>query len=148
MCHTLDVWLNRFLRTRAIWSKQTGWHENCFNKKVCNCSAPTTEVHIHNILIHTNTSSRSLNFICTIYIKNSNWRKEVGIAIKNNETSSEFKPVRNSYCIDLTLYRTRTREIGHHSPSAPTQSSMSFNGLELGLTLEFKRKPQANQANS
>ena len=64
MCHTPDVWLNRFVHTRAIWSKQTGWHENWnFNKKVCSCSAATTEVHIHKILIHTNTSSRSLNFI-------------------------------------------------------------------------------------
>ena len=36
---------------------------------------------------------------------------------------------------------TCTRVIGHHSPSVPTQSSMSFNGLELGLLLEFESKP-------
>ena len=30
-------------------------------------------------------------------IKNSNWRKEVGIAIKSKETSSQFESVRNSY---------------------------------------------------
>ena len=29
--------------------------------------------------------------------KNSNLRKEVGIAIKSKETSSQFKSVRNSY---------------------------------------------------
>ena len=31
------------------------------------------------------------------YIKNSNLRKEVGIAIKSKETSSQFESVRNSY---------------------------------------------------
>ena len=30
-------------------------------------------------------------------IKNSNLRKEVGIAIKSKETSSQFESVRNSY---------------------------------------------------
>ena len=33
----------------------------------------------------------------TRYIKNSNLRKEVGIAIKSKETSSQFESVRNSY---------------------------------------------------
>ena len=36
--------------------------------------------------------------------------------------------------------RTRTRVLGHHLPSARTQSSVSFNGLELGLELELDRK--------
>ena len=37
---------------------------------------------------------------------------------------------------------THTRVLGHHSPSAQTPSSVSFNGLELGLKigLELKRK--------
>ena len=38
-------------------------------------------------------------------------------------------------------HRIYTRVIGHHSPSAQTQLSMSFNGLELGLELELERKP-------
>ena len=48
------------------------------------------------------------------------------------------------YGIDLTQCCTHKRVIGHHSPSARTQLSMSFNGLELGLALEFRRKPQAS----
>ena len=47
----------------------------------------------------------------------------------------------SSYGTDLMQRRTRTRVIGHHSPSAPTRSSMPFNGLELTLALELKRKP-------
>ena len=35
--------------------------------------------------------------INTRCIKNSNLRKEVGIAIKSKETSSQFESVRNSY---------------------------------------------------
>ena len=35
---------------------------------------------------------------------------------------------------------TRMRVLGHHSPSARTQSSVSFNGLELRFELELKRK--------
>ena len=35
--------------------------------------------------------------IYTRCIKNSNLRKEVGIAIKSKETSSQFESVRNSY---------------------------------------------------
>ena len=31
------------------------------------------------------------------YIKNSNLRKEVGIAIKSKETSNQLESVRNSY---------------------------------------------------
>ena len=41
-----------------------------------------------------------LNSFLLIYtrcIKNSNLRKEVGIAIKSKETSSQFESVRNSY---------------------------------------------------
>ena len=33
----------------------------------------------------------------TRYTKNASLRKEVGIAIKSKETSSQLKPVRNSY---------------------------------------------------
>ena len=36
--------------------------------------------------------------------------------------------------------RTRTQVLGHHSPSARTPSSVSFNGLKLGLKLELERK--------
>ena len=36
-------------------------------------------------------------YINTRCIKNSNLRKEVGIAIKSKETSSQFESVRNSY---------------------------------------------------
>ena len=38
--------------------------------------------------------------------------------------------------------RTRTRVLEHHSPSARTPSSVSFNWLELGLELELERKLQ------
>ena len=48
------------------------------------------------------------------------------------------------YGIDLMQRRTHTRVTGHHSPSARTRSSMSFNGLELGLELEFERKPRVS----
>ena len=37
------------------------------------------------------------SYILTRCIKNSNLRKEVGIAIKSKETRSQFKSVRNSY---------------------------------------------------
>ena len=45
---------------------------------------------------------------------------------------------------DLTQRRTRTQVTGHHSPSAQTRSSMSFNGHELGLELELERKSQVS----
>ena len=50
------------------------------------------------------------------------------------------------YGTDLTQRRTRIRVTGHHSPSARTQSSISFNGLELGLELELEleRKPRVS----
>ena len=38
----------------------------------------------------------------------------------------------HTYGTDLMQRRTRTRVLGHHSPSARTPSSVSFNGLELG----------------
>ena len=37
------------------------------------------------------------HLICTRCIKNSNLRREVGIAIKSKETSNKFESVRNSY---------------------------------------------------
>ena len=46
-----------------------------------------------------------------------------------------------TYGTDLTQRRTRTRVTGHHLSSARTRSSMSFNGLELGLKLKLERKP-------
>ena len=46
----------------------------------------------------------------------------------------------HEYGTDLMQRRTRTRVLGHHSPSARTPSSVSFNGLELGLKLELERK--------
>ena len=48
------------------------------------------------------------------------------------------------YSTGLMQCCTHMRVIGHHSPNARTQLSMSFNGLELGLALEFERKPQAS----
>ena len=48
------------------------------------------------------------------------------------------------YSTDLTQRCTHIRVIGHHSSSARTQLSMSFNGLELELALEFERKPRAS----
>ena len=36
--------------------------------------------------------------------------------------------------------RTHARVLGYHSPSPQTQSNVSFNGLELRLELEVKRK--------
>ena len=35
---------------------------------------------------------------------------------------------------------THARVLGYYSPSARTQSSMSINGLKLGLKLELERK--------
>ena len=46
----------------------------------------------------------------------------------------------NMYGTDLMQRRTNTRVLGYHSRSARTQSSVSFNGLELGLELELERK--------
>ena len=45
-----------------------------------------------------------------------------------------------TYGTDLMQRRTRIRVIGYHSLSARTRSSVSFNGLELGLDLELERK--------
>ena len=45
------------------------------------------------------------------------------------------------YTTDLMQHRARTQIIGQHSPSAPTRSSVYFNGLELGLALKLERKP-------
>ena len=39
-------------------------------------------------------------------------------------------------------HRTCTRVLGHHSPSARTQSSVSFSGLELGLKRKLKQAVQ------
>ena len=36
--------------------------------------------------------------------------------------------------------RTRTRVVGYHLPCTRTTSSVSFNGLELGLALGLERK--------
>ena len=47
------------------------------------------------------TNTISTHVMCTTMftrcIKNSNLRREVGIAIKSKETSSQFESVRNSY---------------------------------------------------
>ena len=52
------------------------------------------------------------------------------------------------YGTGLMQHCIRIRVTGHHLPSARTRSSMSFNGLELGLELELKlkleRKPQVS----
>ena len=46
----------------------------------------------------------------------------------------------NTYGTDLMQRRTHTRVVGYHSPCTRTTSSVSFNGLELGLTLGLERK--------
>ena len=43
------------------------------------------------------------------------------------------------YGTDLMQRHTRTRVLGHHSPSVRTRSSVSFNGLELGLERKLER---------
>ena len=40
------------------------------------------------------------------------------------------------YGTDLMQRRTRMQVLGYHSTSARTRSSVSFNGLELGLELD------------
>ena len=50
----------------------------------------------------------------------------------------------NMVYADLMQRHTRMRVTGHHLPSVWTWSSMSFNGLELRLELELKRKPQVS----
>ena len=42
------------------------------------------------------------------------------------------------YGTDIMQRYIRTRVLGYHSPSARTQSSVSFNGLKLGLKLGLK----------
>ena len=59
---------------------------------VYNYSCTIIYIHIH---IHTHT--HIYIYIYTRCIKNSNLRKEVGIAIKSKETNSQFESVRNSY---------------------------------------------------
>ena len=44
------------------------------------------------------------------------------------------------YGTDLMQRRTRTRVVGYHLPCTRTTSSVSFNGLELGLALGLERK--------
>ena len=44
------------------------------------------------------------------------------------------------YGTDLMQRRTHTRVVGYHSPCTRTTSSVSFNGLELGLALGLERK--------
>ena len=43
------------------------------------------------------------------------------------------------YGTDLMQRRTRTRVVGYHSPCTRTTSSVSFNGLELGLERKLER---------
>ena len=50
----------------------------------------------------------------------------------------------HNYGTDLTQRHTRTRVTGYHSPSARTRLGISFNGLELRLKLELKRKPRGS----
>ena len=50
--------------------------------------------HMYSLYLHIYMAT---SVLCTICIKNSNLRKEVGIAIKSKETSSQFESVRNSY---------------------------------------------------
>ena len=55
-------------------------------------------MHTCKLSIATYTDTYTINNI-TRCIKNSNLRKEVGIAIKSKETSSQFESVRNSYVV-------------------------------------------------
>ena len=43
-------------------------------------------------------------------MKNSNLRKEVGIAIKSKETSSQFESVRNSYVVTRCIKNSNLRK--------------------------------------
>ena len=54
----------------------------------------TAKVLLSESFKHLQYSIKSKQTRC---IKNSNLRKEVGIAIKSKETSSQFESVRNSY---------------------------------------------------
>ena len=47
---------------------------------------------------------------------------------------------KTSYGTDLTQHRTRAQVLGYHLQSAQTRSSVSLNGLVLGLELELERK--------
>ena len=51
----------------------------------------------NNLLAQSSGYTSLVPLACTIFIKKSNLRKEVGIAIKSKETSSQFESVRNSY---------------------------------------------------
>ena len=42
--------------------------------------------------------------------------------------------------VQIYVTQRRTRVLGYHSQSAQTRSSMSLNGLELGLKLELERE--------
>ena len=50
----------------------------------------------------------------------------------------------NMYGTDLTQRRTRMQVLGYYLTSARTQSSVSFNGLELGLELERAARQTKN----
>ena len=50
-----------------------------------------------SVVTFSSPKKKVLSQVCTRCIKNSNLRKEVGIAIKSKETSSQFESVRNSY---------------------------------------------------
>ena len=57
------------------------------------------------------------------------------------------KPLKTNdfnYGTDLTQRRTRMQVLGYHSTSARTRSSVSFNGLELGLELERAARQTKN----
>ena len=63
---------------------------------VCHC----IYLHSHPVApYNAMISNVTMNIVVTYTrcIKNSNLRKEVGIAIKGKETSSQFESVRNSY---------------------------------------------------
>ena len=56
-------------------------------------------------------------------IKNSNLRKEVAVAIKSKETSSQFKSVRNSYVATTCIKNSNLRkELGIAIKSKETSS--------------------------
>ena len=73
------------------------------------CIRILVDMHMAIILFRYRCMSACLGYTYKMY-KNSNLRKEVGIAIKSKETSSQFESVRNSYVAimhqPVTIYST------------------------------------------
>ena len=67
----------------------------------------------HHCVMSTRVQINSKSIVKTLFtrcIKNSNLRKEVGIAIKSKETSSQFESVRNSYVATRCIKNSNLRK--------------------------------------